>query len=82
MDKETGEVLRTVEVKEDGSFEYKKPDGSTTLENVKIDENSEIDSGDGYGEDGKKTNLSDGSTTMTDPNSGKDVNVPPQGAGC
>lgn len=82
VDKETGEVLRTVEVKEDGSFEYQKPDGSTTLEDVKTSENGEIESGTGNGEDGKKTDLSDGSTTMTDPNSGKDVSVPPQGAGC
>ena len=57
-------------------------DGSTTSDDVKADENGDIDSGKGYGEDGKETDLSDGSTTMPDPNSGKDVNVPPQSGGC
>lgn len=81
-DKNTGEVLITSEQNEDGSFDYKRPDGSLALEGVKTNDKGEITEGTGYGEDGKKTNLSDGSTTMPDPNSGKDVNVPPQGAGC
>lgn len=81
-DKNTGEVLITSEQNEDGSFDYKRPDGSLALEGVKINDKGEITEGTGYGKDGKKTNLSDGSTIMEDPNSGKEVNVEPQGAGC
>lgn len=82
VDKNTGEALLTAEQNEDGSFDYQRADGSNALEGVKIDDNSNIDDGKGHGEDGKETNLSDGSTTMNDPNSGKEVGVPPQGAGC
>lgn len=81
-DANTGEVLITSEQNEDGSFDYKRPDGSTVLEGVKTNDKGEITEGTGYGEDGKKTNLSDGSTTMEDPSSGKEVNVEPQGGGC
>lgn len=81
-DKKTGEVLITSEQNEDGSFDYKNPDGTLALEGVKTNGNGEITEGTGYGEDGKKTNLSDGTTTMPDPNTGNEVNVEPQGAGC
>ena len=81
-DKKTGEVLITSEQNEDGSFDYKNPDGTLALEGVKTNGNGEITEGTGYGEDGKKTNLGDGTTTMPDPNTGNEVHVEPQGAGC